>query len=380
MTLKRFFLGVVCALTIIFACTVSCFAQQINLQFSSFGRNDFVFTYNNHLSGDHKVVIPSSEMKTAIKSNSTLFYNQDIISEENDPAWWWTALNQFQLFASPSDSPNLTLTGYKGAKVTFSVMLRIRPENKTNYFVTDKVSFNYGFFCFYTSPKDWTVYTNSVAEVTELSVTPYTDRSYDNGCCLLSATFSFTVPEDTYSIYGFACALGNSAGAPLNIIYKTSEENPTVDFWSYSMSWEFGNILFDNDPALLDYGTPAPAPDASEALDTMEKIDDIGTSQSEVVSSFLDNYFGSLGGKINDPKNPLTNAIMFCSQIINELISFEWISDILIWSAVIGVLGIILGYSLPAAIHSSQMRDRAVEKARADQQKIDSEFWGNFGG
>lgn len=354
MTLKRVFLGVVCALSILAACTVTCFAQQVTLQFSSFGRNDFVFTYNNHLTGDHKIVIPSSEMKTSIKSNSTVFYNQDIISELNYSSSWWTALDQFQLFASPSDSPNLILTGYKGAKVKFNVMFRIRPEQLTNYFVIDKVSFKYAHFAFYTSPKDWTVYDVNIAEATDFIVTPYTDSSYENGCCLLSVTFSFTVPEDNYSVYGFTCSLGSSSYSPLNIKYKTIEENPTVDFWSYSMSWQFGNILFDNDPSLLDYGSPAPAPDISDSEQAMSDIDKVATEQGEQVSSFMKNYFGSLTQNIADPKNPLTQALLFCSQILNEIFAVEWITDILLWSAVLGILGLICGYLLPNSTARSE--------------------------
>lgn len=378
---NRFFLILIIALSISLAFALPCFAQQSLFKFSNFKNNNFVFWFWNTQSGYSKFAIPQGDINTTVKSDSTLFYNSNLIKENNSDSEWWSAVDFLQMYAVPATSPLITLNGYKGSTVTFSLNVRFQPSSTDSFVVKNDVKFNHVDFGFYSQPGDWSVYKKNVPEVVSNDFSFYkTDFTLSEACVNFQVTFKFTVPDDSYSIYGFFCTLGSTTSDydKLNIHFKSN--NNSVDFWLYDLFFEFSDIIFDNDPALLDYGSPAPSPDLSEAESALTQVDDLANSQSQEVKSFFENYGNSFINDIGDLSHPLTRAISFCTQVLNEIFSFDWINSILLWSAVLGVLALICGYVLPAAIHTSQNKEKALSQARKEQREADASFWSNYGG
>ena len=271
------------------------------------------------------------------------------------------------VFTDPTavDSPVYSLVGYKGCTVNFSVTYTVTPRSydSSGNYIADGTTFEFlkdsnsvaKYFAFYSRP-DWTVYTdsNATAKKVHLFLSNYKRTAQ------IVVEYSFTIPSDTFNIYGFTSSVGrpnDSGSLDLDEKWKLG-----VNRAYYGFSATFSDITVESLTAAdKDYASPATTPNIEPAVDDMGTIDQNMTDYTKQANDYLTNGASNLSSYIKTINHPWTRAFTFITEMFNKVIKFEPLQIILLMSSIIGLMGLLFaGWQLPV---SQSKVDRVADAA-----------------
>ncbi len=362
--LKRHVRGLVFVLVFGILCTSNFLvnAKSETVSFSVFDKNAMRFVtqrmdgsfFTNETVGGNTITRLANATRF---TNGAEFYTT---SQDDTIACLW-------VFTDPTavDSPVYSLVGYKGCTVNFSVTYTVTPRSydSSGNYIADGTTFEFlkdsnsvaKYFAFYSRP-DWTVYTdsNATAKKVHLFLSNYKRTAQ------IVVEYSFTIPSDTFNIYGFTSSVGrpnDSGSLDLDEKWKLG-----VNRAYYGFSATFSDITVESLTAAdKDYASPATTPNIEPAVDDMGTIDQNMTDYTKQANDYLTNGASNLSSYIKTINHPWTRAFTFITEMFNKVIKFEPLQIILLMSSIIGLMGLLFaGWQLPV---SQSKVDRVADAA-----------------
>ena len=317
-------------------------AKSENVSFSVFDKNVMRFVTQRFDGSFFNIDTVGGNTITRL-ANSTRFTNGAefyTTSQDDVIACLW-------VFTDPTalDSPVYTLVGYKGCTVNFSVTYSVSPRSydSSGNLISDGTTFEFlkntdsvaKYFAFYSRP-DWTVYTDSKATAKKAH---FFLSNYKRSAQVV-VEYSFTIPSDTFNIYGFTSSVGrpnDSGSLGLDEKWKTG-----VDRAYYGFSATFSDFQIESlSPADGVFATPATTPNIQPAVSGMDAIDQDITNYTKQANDYLTNGSIEMQSLIQTMNHPWTRAFTFVSDMLNRIVKFEPLHVIILMSSILGFMALL---------------------------------------